>query len=430
MYDEVVSSYDQEIKFVTGFAGSGKSTELAKRWTETTLVLVPTHDSAKVLMAKGLKSVFTIHSVLGLVPTLNMNFRAGQKLQVLKRVGEVDLSAMTDIFIDEFSLINTDIIDMLLELLPTHCNVTVFGDPYQLPPVDGNPIDPNEYADEIHELTIQHRAEAPEVVETFMRIVDYIKNPSPNKSLRLHPDIEHGNLDSFEPTTDRAVAFTNERVIAMNLEIADNLGYEPEIGVGEPVIINNSIAGQLVEGMSELRVYPKCISKGAWKDMDELVDTSFKCSADINKFRIDISEYPLAQVEIDGVIATMAVDFEHYRNNKIMVEEIEKWQQMVRNGNNLDDNVNLAQWCKENRGARYVRERGQAWAAKINHDNYVFDVRRPFATTVHRAQGKEFDTVYIAQADLKRSIRGGYYLTYARLMYVALSRAKKRVVIV
>ena len=430
MYDEVVSNYDQNIKFVVGFAGSGKSTQLAKRWTEDVLTLVPTHDSAKVLMAKGLKGVFTIHSVLGLVPTLNHNFHAGQKIQSLTRIGETDLSDVTDIFIDEFSLINVDILDMLLAVLPKHCKVTIFGDPFQLPPVDGQPVDPLDYSDEIIELNIQYRAEALHVVETFMRLVDYIKNPSPKKSLALNPDIPHGDLSNFNPDTDRAIAYTNEKVIEMNLEIADILGYEPEIGIGEPIIINNSIHGELCEGMAEMRVYPKCITKGHWMDMDDLTTASLKCSSDLNKYRIDISQYPTAQVDIDGVIATMHVDFDHYRTNKTMVEEIEKMQTLVRNGNNLDADVNLAKWCKENRDAMYVRDRGKAWSAKINHDNYVFDVRRPFATTVHRAQGKEFQNVYIAQKDLQRSIRGGYYVMYARLLYVALSRAITQVIIV
>ena len=430
MYDEVVSNYDQNIKFVVGFAGSGKSTQLATRWNDKVLTLVPTHDSAKVLMAKGLTGVYTIHSVLGLVPTLNMNFHAGQKIQSLTKIGETDLSSITDIFIDEFSLINVDILDMLLAVLPDNCNVTIFGDPFQLPPVDGQPVVPEDYSDEIIELNIQYRAEALEVVETFMRLVDYIKSPSPKKSLALNPNIPHGDLSNFNPETDRAVAYTNEKVIAMNLEIAEILGYAPEVGLGEPIIINNSIHDVLVEGMSELRAYPKCITKGHWMDMEELTTASVKCSSDLNKYRIDISQYPLAQVEIDGMIATIHVDFDHYRTNKKLVENIEKYQLLVRNGNNLDSDVNLAKWCKDNPYAEYVKERGKAWSAKINHDNYVFDVRRPFATTVHRAQGKEFKNVYIAQKDLQRSIRGGYFVTYARLLYVALSRAITQVIIV
>ena len=174
---EQVSNFDQDIEFVVGFAGSGKSTELAKRANKKTLVVVPTHKAAAVLMAKGVENVFTIHAVLGLVPTLNQNYVPGkQRMQKLKKVGSVDLSSIADIFIDEFGMIPQDIMDLLLEVLPATTKVTVFGDPYQLPPVDGEPIDPLIYTDDIEKLTVQYRSEAPEVVNTFMRFQAYLED--------------------------------------------------------------------------------------------------------------------------------------------------------------------------------------------------------------------------------------------------------------
>ena len=150
---EVVSAYEQEIKFIIGFAGSGKSTRLAKMATETTLVLTPTHKAAGVLSRKGVENVGTIHAALKLVPTIDQDFRRGQKLQKLKRMGGVDLADITRVFIDEFSMINTKILDMLLEILPDKAEVTIFGDPYQLPPVDGDKIYPEDYTTDIEHLT-------------------------------------------------------------------------------------------------------------------------------------------------------------------------------------------------------------------------------------------------------------------------------------
>ena len=90
----------------------------------------------------------------------------------------------------------------------------------------------------------------------------------------------------------------------------------------------------------------------------------------------------------------------------------------------------MADWCRANRDEQYVRERAKAWSRYIAHQNLIFNIRRPFATTVHKAQGQEFERVFIAQDDIKRSIGNGYYDTYARLMNVALSRAIHEVVIV
>ena len=174
---ELVSNFDQTIKFITGHAGTGKSTHLAKNTDPSTIVLTPTHKAAKVLQQKGITNVFTIHSVLKLVPHLDQSFDPTKhRIQKLKRIGKVDLSTIDKIVIDEFSMIPQNILDYLLELLPAHAEVVIYGDPFQLPPVTGEPIDPLVYTDDITRLTTQHRAEAPCVVETFERFVDYIRS--------------------------------------------------------------------------------------------------------------------------------------------------------------------------------------------------------------------------------------------------------------
>jgi ATP-dependent exoDNAse (exonuclease V) alpha subunit len=48
-----------------------------------------------------------------------------------------------------------------------------------------------------------------------------------------------------------------------------------------------------------------------------------------------------------------------------------------------------------------------------------------FATTVHKSQGSEFDVIFIDKTDIQKSILNRYYETYARLMYVSISRAKQ-----
>ena len=96
---------------------------------------------------------------------------------------------------------------------------------------------------------------------------------------------------------------------------------------------------------------------------------------------------------------------------------------------NLPEDIILKDWCRHNRND-HTRARGKAWGTFLGHTNLVFDMRRPFATTVHKSQGSEFSTVYIDQNNIKKSIRGGHYEQYARLMYVALSRAMQKVVII
>jgi hypothetical protein len=428
IYNEEVSSYDQGIKFVVGFAGSGKSTDLARRANPSTLVLTPTHKAAGVLHSKQIQA-FTIHSVLKLVPTLNENFRKGQRMQVLKQIGGVKLDQIKDVFIDEFSMINVSILDLLLSVLPPHCKVTVFGDPYQLPPVDGESIDPLMYTEDITELTKQHRAEAPEVVETFMRFMNYIRDGG-EMNLTLNPAIKHGDLKGFNPATDRILAYTNAKVIELNNVVAKNRELPEYICVLEDCLVNDMLGVKRQLEFASQSIYPSCMSKGKLMEEGKLEEAAFKAERDIEKYRVDLSSYERVCVEIDGISYLIYSDTDHYANSKAMKQKVELFQHKVVQENNVPKDIKLADWCRQNPNGKYVRDRAKSWSTYLSHQNYVFNLRRPFATTIHKAQGSEFETVYIAQADIKRSIKKGYYDTYARLMYVALSRAIKKVVVV
>ncbi len=433
---EQVNNFEQEIEFVVGFAGSGKSTELSKRANNTTLVVVPTHKAASVLMGKGVENVYTIHATLGLVPTLNQNYVPGkQKMQRLKRVGNTDLADISAIFIDEFGMIPQYIMDLLLEVLPDTTKVTVFGDPYQLPPVDGEPIDPLIYTNNITELTTQYRAEAPEVVETFMRFMSYIKDGSEH-NLKMNPAIKHGTLKGFNPMTDRVLAYTNARVASLNLEIADILEVSQEYYHNDDLIANQinclfKTELALSEDSAEI-LFPNCISKGRLMDTQELIKQAKKTMRDIEKYNTlkFLCNYEECLIMIEDTTYAIYYDIDHYATQQRLKADIDQRQSFLYNNYTIPEDVTLKEWCYKNKSKEGVKERGQAWSHYIAHSSLVFNLQRPWATTVHKAQGSEFSTVYIAQEDIKKSIRQDYYMDYARLMYVALSRAIKEVVIV
>jgi len=426
---EQVDTWEQEIKFITGFAGSCKRTRLANMVTPTTLVMTPTHKAADVLSAKGVKA-FTIHSVLRLVPTINENFRKGQRLQTLRKIGDVDLKDITDVYLDEFSMISMDILDHLLEALPSHCKVTVFGDPYQLPPVSGEAIDPLYYTDDIEDLQTQHRADNPHIVETFMRFKEYIRTGDNSISLVLNPKIPKGSLDSFADG-DRALAYTNAKVLNMNDSIAKHLGLDKTIQAEEEILVGDMLGilggdGEAVIGIA----FPATTSKGKMMEGADFEQASHKALADIAKYRTDLSMYIRHIVTIEDKAYLIYGDKNHYANGLKLKKDVEKYQGLVVSENGISTEVKVAEWCRIHRDAPFVKERAKAWSDYLKHQNLVFGVRRPFSTTIHKSQGQEFNTVFIAQNDIKKSIRNGYYETYARLMYVALSRAINKVVIV
>jgi hypothetical protein len=299
--NEVCSAYEQEIEFTVGHAGSGKSTALAREAKEfNSLVLTPTHKAKDVLIAKGVENVFTIHAILKLVPTLNQNFRKGQRLKTLKRVGGVELEDIEVVIIDEFSMINTQILDLLLELLPNTAKVHLFGDPYQLPPVDGEAIVPSKYSKNIEELTIQYRAKAPNVVDSFMRFMYYLKDGSvKDLTLSYGPDLVKGDLSTFNPLTDRALAFTNECVLQMNDEIAHHLNLPKEFSYNEDLVING-IDCKLTQAYNGLSLFPKCMSKGKLMEENKLIQTAIKTTRNyVNRYHIFLYHCRRNKIEID-----------------------------------------------------------------------------------------------------------------------------------
>lgn len=419
--NELVSAYEQPIKFTMGFAGSGKSTELAKEAKEANehcLVLTPTHKARLVLEAKGVENVYTIHAVLKLVPTLNQNFRKGQKLKNLVRVGTVELDTISKVIIDEFSMINTQIMDLLLELLPDTVEVHIFGDPYQLPPVDGEPIDPLDYTEDITELVKQHRADNPNVVDSFMRFATYLKDGSQlDLTLDNLPTITETELSKrFNPDTERIIAYTNERVIELN-----SLIEKPTLSKGDNILINGLEATIIEQGHGKYQgIYPSMISKGHL-DMDKRMDIE----ANLTKYNgwAVVEQYDKLVVLIDGDLYNLYYDLEHYYNNKGLEDDVQEAQHRVVTSNGLNPDVDLPKWCRNNKSSQGVRRRGEAWQEYISHTANVFDLRYPFATTVHKSQGQEFDIVYIDQTNMKKAIRNGYIDQYVRLMYVAISRS-------
>jgi len=400
--------YDQKTLFVVGMAGTGKSTELAKRANKKTLVLVPTHKAAEVLMAKGLDNVYTIHSVLKLVPSINENFKRKMTTR-LTQIGKTDLSTIKDIFIDEMSMINQEILDLLMSSLPKDCDVTIFGDAYQLPPVTGDPIQPWE---PILELTEQHRSNNPEGTKLFTKYAHAVQDYT---SVDFTPNITKDWVEMFNPDTDRVLAFTNKRVIQLNTLLSKG----KPITYNEPLLMNG-IPCEMVTKDYMPRLYPTCITKGEIMDESKRNLASVKAGNDIAKFRTDLSPYKQCIVEAEEGDFLIYYDDNHYANELKLKKAVEAAQMHVIKSNNLSPSEHIPTWCAKNRSATGVRARGQAWSRFLAHRSYVFNLTRPYATTVHKAQGSEFSKVFIDMADMRKALDNQQY---NRLCYVAMSRA-------
>ena len=123
---------------LAGYAGTGKTTIIKKILDEYrygVVVSAPTHKAKKVVMNTTNKDGSTLHSLLGLRPDLDLeNFNPNDP-----KFNPIAIPRITDynfVIIDEASMINQELYDLILEKTKGSRTKTLFmGDPAQIPPV-------------------------------------------------------------------------------------------------------------------------------------------------------------------------------------------------------------------------------------------------------------------------------------------------------
>lgn len=407
------------IEYITGYAGTGKSTALLKQLTtiagkdkDDTIVLCPTHKAAHRLLPKipfGIE-IKTIHSLLGWIPAINEN---------AEKIEHIDIVAKTDRKIEEY---NTFIIDeggmmseeMFMELIAKiedarnfdteSIKVYVYLDPYQLLPVKGRQIQLDE--EFTTKLTTQHRAESPDVVALFTKFVEFLEGTN-TKDLKIEFSENVKKVSTteavqlFDITKDRLLAYTNEVVGWYNKEISVYNGIQ-------------SFVGQHVQlGSNPDLVY-----------VEDMIDKSDVVLSDVITWYLDNNmllqnsniSAKYMELEFSTLLKLDGIEFA-----KVAINGTTKIVPVVLgiyNAYSLTKQIKAAA-IKDKKNYKFIYALNKA---------YTMDYK--FASTVHKAQGSEFDAVFVDVNDIKKSILPNYYDTYARLMYVALSRAKKRVYII
>lgn len=395
-----------QINYITGYAGTGKSTRLLSLLKTldkaNSVVLCPTHKAIKRLIDQAPKDIEikTIHSLLGWVPGINESAEHVNHIDVTIKLDR-PLDMYKTIVIDEGGMMSEDMLMEITSKLEESNNfetegitLHIFLDLYQLLPVKGKQIQIDE--DSTTRLTVQHRAESPDVVKLFTKFVNFLEG-SNSKDLKI--DYSENvqaidKIDDFNPSTDRLLAYTNECVGEFNQILAKYLG----IG---------SYEGQMVQlGNYSLPVkVDKFVKPTLARLLTEYENgTLWLQNSQINK--------KFVRESLKALIDHPEIDF--IRVNDLLIPVVV--------GINKAHNVR-----KLARVACVKDKTNFKWLYALDR---AFTMDYTFASTVHKAQGSEFERVFIVKGDIQKSIMNNYYETYARLMYVAISRARKKVFII
>lgn len=397
------------IKYTTGFAGTGKSHSLIEKTkqipSDTSIVLAPTHKALERLrehLPSGLE-IKTIHSLLGWIPSIN---ESAENINHIDSTIKLDrsLDEYTHIIIDEAGMLSEDMFfDIISKIelysglegeegdfkdVELHC----FLDPYQLLPVKGQQIQTDPLT--TINLTTQYRSESPDIVALYTKFVDYLIGTNiSDLSTPYSENVLKLDISKFKKG-DRMLAYTNKAVGAWNQRIAKQLGI-------------NSYTGQEVQlgSMLDTIVCEKFIKP-------DLQDLLLWFESGILKLQNAQINKKFLESSLKALIDNKHIQFIASDNDVVypVVVGIDK--------------ANIA-----------LKEAKKKAIANKKHFKDVYALGRAFimdysfATTVHKSQGSEFDNVFIDKIDIQKSIYNRFYGTYARLMYVSISRAKRKIYI-
>ena len=123
---------------LAGFAGTGKSTIIKKvldSYNRTVRVSAPTHKAKKVIINTTGREGVTLHSLLGLRPDIDMDAFDPNRPE-FSPIGKPTLDLYSFIVIDESSMINYDLFEMLkFTASGLKTKILFMGDPAQIPPI-------------------------------------------------------------------------------------------------------------------------------------------------------------------------------------------------------------------------------------------------------------------------------------------------------
>ena len=393
--DFLLSPSESEL-IISGKAGTGKSTlvsyliDVIPSYFKTMALInaepehtrydiqlaATTNKAAKVLSEKTGRTCVTIHNLIGL--TVQNNTSDGSTY--LKKSRNYRLFNPGIIIIDEASFIDEGLLREIRAATIKGCKIVYIGDPYQLAPVKSTTKIPPVFVQGINEVRLQTIMRNPGAIELAAeRYREAVDTGNFLPLLIDAPQVIHTTGAEFQALVDeyfvhreepnnKILAWSNDRVINYNNYIREAKGITDSLYRGEEVITNN----------------PIITSKDNIPTDSHLVIEDFY------------------HTEKRGILGKYIT----FENEDVTVFQPDcqfQAKQLMRQFAKAKDWVSYFE----------IKER---WA----------DLRPIHSCTAHKSQGSTYNQVFI---DLNDMSRCNIPSDFARMMYVAISRASERVIL-
>lgn len=375
---------------VSGPAGTGKSTlirtflhrtvpglsnafKLLREKPRPVILTATTNKAAQALHQATGAQVRTIHAVLGIrLENGKLNY-PDPKHNIRKDIVY---------FIDEFSYIDQELLDYLKRIQGKNCSFVFFGDPCQLTPVNQKTIpvvDENFPRVTLEEIV---RQESPALKDISNQLREFVKGgvfpdliPDDQNFIYYDgPNAEDDFIDemkaAFKRGTAKFISYTNKRVEEINKFMLEEMLNRRELAAGDMAINNSHVSSYRLK----LKV-----------DEVVFIDKVYRKPLHLNIGK-EIWNVPGQRVLVRGAELFVPDTYEDFKKIKEL------------------DPSKLSN-------------------AQTELIKAVADLRTEYACTVHKSQGSTYDEVFIDLSDYK-SIQSDK--TLSRLLYVALSRTRKK----
>ena len=355
-----------------------------------------TNKAAEVLTDAVGQTARTIHSILALKPI--KNYKTG-KVDIKATPSSAVLSN-TLLCIDEISMADSVLMKFIEKLTDDTCKILIMGDPAQLAPVGEDKSPAFSIPKKTSFLNQPMRnAEQPALMEMCNNLREAVLTGSPFKSFPHVPGVVDHVLDPIEARqlvsdvflspdlapNARIVAYTNARVNQFNAFIRAQRNLPGALVKGEFAISNSALE---VSRSSMLQVEEEVqISHVKPEFLKEVISIDGKNTDTLTYYKCSIKTRDAVEFTVK-----LPVDRDHFTS---LLKRT---------------------------------ARAKNWESHFHLKNDFADLRPRDACTVHKSQGSTYDTVFIDLTDIASVRHDREQL--ARLLYVAVSRARSRVIFI
>lgn len=383
---------DHPVLVVDGSAGTGKTTlikEILNLWKDkqwaATLRLTNTRPKKIEVTATTNKAVDSLKQATGhecrtLHSFLKIKMKYGKP--VYPHIAPI---LNTLLIIDEYSYIDSELLDFLMKSIGKSSSVIFVGDHAQLAPVGSRKIPVAARGFPTIELKEQVRQETSVLKEVAESLKQYVLDGEfpdlkpDGKSFIHYEDTENeafadAMVEAFKQGSARFLSFTNERTLEVSKFLFEELENRTSYQEGDYMVNNKFFKGTMGSIKTDATVRLTWVAPGMFNVVHEIDGITVTDS--IPGLYVDISGFKNLFIPKDYKAHT------HYTNAK------------------MQD------------------------AMRYAIDTTWVDFRPQYACTVHKSQGSTYDRVFL---DLSDFANVSSSKSLSRLLYVAMSRARKEI---